>query len=287
MLGGGDGMTLATITPLEVDVLGRYIYGLCGILVDQSKAYLLESRLGPLLEEFQCHSYWELYTRAQHDASQHISQRIIDAISTKETSFFRDQTPFDLLKFKLLPDYFDRVRSTANGTVPYLSLWSAACSTGQEVYSISMTLKELPGDFGPYRSTILGTDISDTALVQASYGCYNKLEMARGLSPDRIIRYFQAVGSQWRVKDELRSLVSFRKLNLLESFAALRTFDIIFCRNVAIYFSQADRTQLFERLAKHLHPAGALLIGATESLQGITTRYIRKVYHNTVFYQLR
>jgi chemotaxis protein methyltransferase CheR len=150
-----------------------------------------------------------------------------------------------------------------------------------------MTLKELPSDFGPYRSTILGTDISDTALVQASYGCYNKIEMARGLSPDRITRYFQAVGSQWRVKDELRSLVSFRKLNLLESFAALRTFDIIFCRNVAIYFSQADRTQLFERLAKHLHPAGALLIGATESLQGITTRYIRKVYHNTVFYQLR
>ena len=280
-------MTLATITPLEVDVLGRYIYGLCGILVDQSKAYLLESRLGPLLEEFQCRNYCELYARAQRDASRHIPQRIIDAISTKETSFFRDQTPFDLLKFKLLPDYFDRVRGTANGTVPRLSLWSAACSTGQEVYSIAMTLQELPSDFGPYRSTILGTDISATALAQASDGCYNKVEMARGLSPDRITRYFQAVGSQCRVKDELRALVSFRKLNLLESFAALRTFDIIFCRNVAIYFSQADRTRLFERLAQHLHPAGALLIGTTESLQGITTRYIRKVYHNTVFYQLR
>jgi len=280
-------MTLATITPLEVDVLGHYIYGLCGILVDQSKAYLLESRLGPLLEEFQCHSYCELYTRAQSDTSRHIPQRIIDAISTNETSFFRDQTPFDLLKCKLLTDYFDRVRGTANGTVPRLNLWSAACSTGQEVYSIAMTLKELPSDVGPYRSTILGTDISDTALAQASYGCYNKMEMARGLSPDRITRYFQAVGLQWRVKDELRALGSFRKLNLLESFAGLGTFDIIFCRNVAIYFSQADRTQLFERLAKHLHPAGALLIGATESLQGITIRYIRKVYHNTVFYQLR
>jgi len=280
-------MTLATITPLEVDVLGHYIYGLCGILVDQSKAYLLESRLGPLLEEFQCHSYCELYTRAQSDTSRHLPQRIIDAISTNETSFFRDQTPFDLLKCKLLTDYFDRVRGTANGTVPRLNLWSAACSTGQEVYSIAMTLKELPSDVGPYRSTILGTDISDTALAQASYGCYNKMEMARGLSPDRITRYFQAVGSQWRVKDELRALGSFRKLNLLESFAGLGTFDIIFCRNVAIYFSQADRTRLFERLAKHLHPAGALLIGATESLQGITIRYIRKVYRNTVFYQLR
>src|ERR1043166_5398732 len=101
--------------------------------------------------------------------------------------------------------------------------------------------------------------------------------MARGLSPDRITRYFQTVGSQWRVQDELRALVSFRKLNLLESWAGLGTFDIIFCRNVAIYFSQPDRTRLFERLATHLHPAGALLIGATESLQGVTTRYIRRV----------
>jgi len=280
-------MTLATITPLEVDVLGRYIYGLCGILVDQSKAYLLESRLGPLLVEFQCHSYCELYARAQSDTSRHISQRIIDAISTKETSFFRDQTPFDLLKVKLLPDYFDRVRGTANGIAPHLNLWSTACSTGQEVYSLAMTLKELPIDFGHYRITILGTDISDMALAQASYGFYNKVEMARGLSPDRIARYFQAVSSRWRVKDELRALVSFRKLNLLESFAGLGTFDIIFCRNVAIYFSRPDRTRLFERLAKHLRPAGALLIGATESLQGITTRYIRQVYHNTAFYQLR
>jgi chemotaxis protein methyltransferase CheR len=111
-------MALATITPLEVDVLGRYIYGLCGILVDQSKAYLLESRLGPLLEELQCRSYCELYTRAQRDASQHIRQRIIDTISTKEISFFRDQTPFDLLKFKLLPDYFDRVRGHSQRHCP-------------------------------------------------------------------------------------------------------------------------------------------------------------------------
>ena len=162
-----------------------------------------------------------------------------------------------------------------------------ACSTGQEVYSIAMTLKELPIEFGHYSIPILGTDISDTALAQASYGCYNKVEMARGLSPDRITRYFQAAGSQWRVKDELRALVNFRKLNLLESLAGFGSFDIIFCRNVAIYFSQANRTRLFERLAQHLHPAGALLIGATESLQGITIRSIRKVYHNTIFYQLR
>ncbi len=277
----------AGITPVEVEMLGRYIYGLCGILVDQSKTYLLESRLRPLLEEFQCHSYSELCARAQRDVSWSIQRRIIDSISTKETSFFRDQAPFELLQFKLLPDYLDRVRDTANDAGPRLSIWSTACSTGQEVYSIAMTLKALPINLRHYCITVLGTDISDAAIAQASYGCYNKVEIVRGLPPDKITRYFQVVGSQWRVKDELRALVSFRRLNLLEPLGGFGTFDIIFCRNVAIYFNQLDRVRLFERLSEHLHPAGALLIGATESLQGVTTRYLRMVYHNTTFYQLR
>jgi chemotaxis protein methyltransferase CheR len=277
----------AGITPVEVEVLGRYIYDLCGILVEQSKTYLLESRLQPLLEEFQCHSYGELYERAQCDVSWRMQQRIIDSISTKETSFFRDQAPFELLKRKLLPDYLDCIRDPAHGVGPRLSIWSAACSTGQEVYSIAMTLKEMPVNLGHYRITVLGTDISDAAIAQASYGCYNQVEIARGLPPDKRTRYFQAVGSQWRVKDELRALVSFHRRNLLEPLNGLGTFDIIFCRNVAIYFNQPDRIRLFERLSEHLHPAGALLIGSTESLQGVTTRYIRQVYHNTTFYQLR
>jgi chemotaxis protein methyltransferase CheR len=280
-------MRCTTITPVEVEALGRYVYGLCGILIDQSKAYLLENRLRPLLEEFQCHSYGELYEYAQRDVSWRMQQRIIDSISTKETSFFRDQAPFELLKFKLLPDYLDRVRDTVNDAGPCLSIWSAACATGQEVYSIAMTLKDLPINLSHYRITVLGTDISDAAITQASYGCYNKVEMARGLPPDKIARYFQVVGSQWRVKDELRALVSFRRLNLLEPLHGFGTFDLIFCRNVAIYFNQRDRVRLFERLSEHLHPAGALLIGSTESLQGVTTRYIRKVYHNTTFYQPR
>jgi chemotaxis protein methyltransferase CheR len=157
-------------------------------------------------------------------------QRIIDAISIKETSFFRDQVPFELLKFKLLPDYLDRIRDTANRASPRLSIWSAACSTGQEVYSIVMTLKELPIDLRHYRITVLGTDISEAAIAQASYGCYNKVDMARGLSPDNITRYFQVVGSQWRIKDALRALVSFRRLNLLEPLDGYGSFDMIFCK---------------------------------------------------------
>ena len=154
------------------------------------------------------------------------------------------------------------------------------------MYSIAMTLKEFPADLQRYRPTILGTDISDAAIAQASYGRYNKVEMGRGLPPDKIARYFDTTDTCWRVKDELRALVSFRKLNLLEPLVGLGKFDIIFCRNVAIYFSQHDRTRLFDRLAEHLKPTGALVIGSTESLSGVSTRYVRKVYHNAAFYQL-
>jgi len=279
-------MTLAAITPGELDTLVSYVYDLCGILLDQSKAYLLESRLGPLLKEFQCTNYRALYDKARSDPSKNISNRIVDAICTGETSFFRDTLPFELLQCKLLPEALDRITHSAPGAPPTLSIWSAACSTGQEAYSIAMTLKACPLALQRHRITILGTDISDTAITQASSGRYNKVEIARGLTPDKISRYFDTVDTYWRVKDELRALVSFRKLNLLEPLVGLGKFDIIFCRNVAIYFSQQDRTRLFDRLADHLHPTGALVIGATESLRGVSTRYLRQVHHNTAFYQL-
>lgn len=279
-------MTTPSITPGEVDTLVKYVYDLCGILLDQSKAYLLESRLSPLLKEFQCANYHALYDKARSDPSKKLPDRIVDAISTGETSFFRDTLPFELLKCKLLPDCLNDNKRGAPGAPPTLSIWSAACSTGQEAYSIAMTLKELPAELPPYRVTILGTDISGAAIAQASSGCYNKVEIGRGLSPDKIARYFDMHGAYWRIKDELRAMVTFRKLNLLEPFVGVGTFDIIFCRNVAIYFSQQDRTRLFDRLAEHLKPGGALVIGSTESLSGVSTRYVRKVYYNTAFYQL-
>jgi chemotaxis protein methyltransferase CheR len=246
----------------------------------------LESRLTPLLRELQCHSYHELYTRAKRDSSQHLSNRIVDAVSTHETLFFRDTSPFDLLKFKLIPDHFEQLNKVPQGALPSLSIWSAACSTGQEVYSIAMTLKEFFGDLSRYRLKILGTDISDVAIAQASYGRYSKIEVERSLAPDRIRRYFVADGSGWRITDELRAIVSFRKLNLLEPYRGLGLFDVIFCRNVAIYFKPQDRAQLFDRLATLLSPQGTLIIGATETLMSINHRFVRKQYKQAVFYQL-
>lgn len=276
---------MATITPTELRTFVSYVHELCGIQLDDSKAYLLESRLTPLLQEMQCRTYNDLYTRAKQDASRNISNKIVDAISTRETLFFRDMSPFDLLKFKLVPDHFDRLAVQGPSGARSLQIWSAACSTGQELYSIAITLKELLGDLTKYHVKLLGTDIADAAIAQASYGRYNKIEVERGLSPERIQRYFTADGAGWRIKDELRAVASFRKLNLLEPFRGIGPFDVIFCRNVAIYFSPQDRTRLFDRLADLLTPHGALIIGATETLMGLNHRFVRQQYRQAVFYQ--
>ena len=278
---------MANITPQELQVFIKYVCELSGIILDDGKGYLLESRLGPVLKERQCANFIELYHQAKSDRSNTIARSIIDAITTNETSFFRDSAPFQLFKYKLVPEHFDRVKQVSNGRPLALNIWSAACSSGQEIYSIAITLKELLGDLTPYRINIVGTDISDAMVQQASAGCYNKVEIERGLSPDQIREYFIPTGSSWCIKDELRALASFRRLNLLERSVGLEIFDIIFCRNVAIYFSPEDRARLFDRLANQLNPGGVLIIGSTESLLGVTQRYERKSYQSTVFYQRR
>jgi chemotaxis protein methyltransferase CheR len=265
----------------ELTLLAKFIHDKCGIVLDQSKAYLLESRLTPLAEEMGCSSFRELHNKALADRSLGITNRIIDAISTNETSFFRDQKPFEMLKFKIVPDFLDR-------GVKSLNIWSAACSTGQEVYTIAVTLHELLGaSINQYRIKILGTDISDSAIVQSSRGVYTKFEIGRGFPPAMLQKYFTQAGTSWKIKVELRSMALFRKINLMEKFNTVGKFDIIFCRNVAIYFSMDDRKKLFDRLASQLNPHGILIIGSTESLFGVTDRFIRREYHNSTFYELK
>lgn len=269
------------ITPTELTTLATFIHDQCGIVLDQSKAYLLESRLTPVAEELGCATFRDLYNKARGDRSQGITNKIVDAISTNETSFFRDQKPFEMLKFKVIPDRLDR-----GGTS--LNIWSAACSTGQEVYTIAVTLHELLGSsINQYRVKILGTDISDSAIVQASRGTYSQFEIGRGVPQNIVQKYFTRAGAAWKVRDELRAHAMFRKLNLMEPFNAVGKFDIIFCRNVAIYFSMDNRKKLFDKLAAQLNPKGVLIIGSTESLFGVTDRFNRREYHNSTFYELK
>ena len=276
---------MISITPEELKVFSQYIQSISGILLDPSKAYLLESRFDGLLKELNCSSFAELFYQVKADPTKRLQRRVIDQISTNETYFFRDGSPYELLQHKLLPELIDRRSRQRPGPLS-LRIWSAACSTGQEAYTIAIILKELLGDTGRHNIKILGTDISDRAVAIASRGVDNKVEMSRGLPPG-MERHFQPEGDGgWKVKDELRALASFRTLNLLDPFVLLGKFDIILCRNVAIYFAEKDRKDLFDRIGYALEPEGALLIGATEAITGFCPQYASRRYLRSVFYQL-
>lgn len=271
----------------EFKVFAQYIHSLCGLKLDDSKAYLIETRLQNLAQENGCATFSELYYKARSDASKTLPRLIIDAITTNETLFFRDSAPFEMLQYKILPELIDRRKKRAlSGSPLPLRIWSAACSTGQEVYSIAIILKELLGDLNRYNIKLLGTDISNRAVAQASRGIFNKIEIERGLPTDKLERYFTASPAGWKIKDEIRGMASFSTLNLLEDFSRLGKFDIIFCRNVAIYFSDADKINLYKHLAAALEPDGYLIIGSTESLTGLNAQFISQRHLRSVYYQL-
>ena len=273
----------ASITRDELSVWSRYVHEICGVFLDESKGYLLETRLGGLMREAGAASFSEFYHRAKTDLTNTLRRKIIDAITTNETSFFRDTAPFELLRHKIIPELVDRRRQAGGRIVP-IRIWSAACSSGQEVYSTSIVLKEVLGDLGNYDVRILGTDISDRVVAQASYATFSKLELDRGLPPDKLAKYFVQSGDRWKIRDELRAAASFRTLNLLQPFTFPSPFDIVFCRNVAIYFTEPDKKRLFQNIARSLARDGALIIGATESISALCPdlephRYLRSVYY--------
>lgn len=279
-------MSALAVSREEMSVWSRYIHEICGVVLDESKSYLLQTRLGELVREAGVASLSELYFKAKADLSQALRRKIIDAITTNETSFFRDQAPFDLLRHKIVPELIDRRRRPGSRSVT-LRIWSAACSTGQEAYSTGVVLKELLGDLTQHDIRIVGTDISDKAVARASYGHFSRLELDRGMAPDKVDRYFMPVGDKWKIRDEIRALASFRTMNLLQPFSFPVPFDIVFCRNVAIYFNEPDKKRLFQGIAKNLAKDGALIIGATESITGLCPEYEPKRHVRSVYYQLK
>lgn len=195
-----------------------------------------------------------------------------------------------MLKYKILPDLVDARAAScrAVGARMPLRIWSAACATGQELYSIAMALEETLGDLSRYDLRLMGTDISDAAIAKASLGRYTAAEVSRGMSEERLARHFSRDGEgAFRVRDELRAFASFKRLNLQENFSRLGTWDIVFCRNLAIYFSEEAKKSLFNRMARALAPDGCLVLGSTESLVGICPQYEAKRYVRSVYYRLR
>lgn len=275
------------ITAEEIKLVTKYIYEISGIYLDESKKYLLETRLNGVAEEQGCSTFQDLLKKAKTDVSKSIERKIIDAISTNETLFFRDTGPFQLLQHKIFPELIDARTPKAPQLKTNLKVWSAASSTGQELYSVAIVLQELLGDMSKYSIKLLGTDISDAAVSQASSGKFNKFEIERGLARDKLTKYFSMSGQTWKINDQIRALVNFRKFNLMTPFTGLGKFDVVLCRNVAIYFTLEDRKKLFNKIADVLEPDGYLIIGSTESLTGICPRFIPKRHLRSIFYQLK
>ena len=270
------------VTPQDMLELSKLVKQLCGLALDDSKGYLIESRLTQVANEAGCRSYVDLCRRAVAGDRQ-LRTKVIDAITTHETLFFRDGSPFSVLQHRVVPDIIDA--KAASPLAKRLRIWCAACSTGQECYSIAIVLSELLPDIASWNINILGTDIADSSVAQASRGCYSDHEIGRGMPANYLNKYMQRDGSNWRVRDSLRALVRFDRRNLLESFHDMGPFDVIFCRNVAIYFDAPTRRDLFLRLAQRLTPQGYLFVGAAESLTDLGPQFTPKLYCRSIFYQ--
>lgn len=237
----------------------------CGIVLGENKQYLVKSRLGPLMQRFSIATLSELLTKTMNPFERQLRSAVIDAMTTNETLWFRDTYPYELLKSQIFPELEKTCRS--------VKIWSAASSSGQEPYSISMTVLEYqqgrPNAF-PGGVSILGTDISNTMLEHCQRAEYDGLALARGLSPERRSRFFEDSGKgMMRVKEQVRKNVSFRHLNLLDSYTLLGKFDIIFCRNVLIYFSPEVKAKIIRQFAQALNSRGYLILGASESLSSL------------------
>ena len=242
-----------------------------GLHLGEGKEYLLESRLLPIAEQFGLKDVADLVRAIREGATPQLALATVEAMTTQETLFFRDMTPFKALKENLLPEALPRRRALHQK----VRIWSAACSTGQEPYSIAMLLAtQLPAVL-PADVEIVATDYSAKALARARAGLYSQFEVQRGLPAPMLVRYFTQTPAGFRIADEIRRYVTFQEQNLLHGCAGLGSFDVIFCRNVLIYFDRPVKREVFDRLASALAPGGHLLLGAAETPYGVTERLVR------------
>ncbi len=276
-------MTNLAISRQEYDAFRALLEEACGIVLGDNKHYLVASRLGRLMNEFESASISELIAKIKREPHSGLRQRVIDAMTTNETFWFRDNHPYMLLADLIFPEIAKRRPAQ-------VKIWSAACSSGQEPYSISMIVQEYlqkrPGSL-PDNVQIIGTDISPTMLKMSREALYDNLALSRGLSPERKRKFFTQEGDMWRVNDNIRRRVQFKELNLMNSYSALGKFDIIFCRNVLIYFSTDLKRDILSRLARALVPGGYLFLGSTETLASYSDDFETIRHQGGIVYRLK
>ena len=252
----------------EFEIYSKLLYDKSGLVIKSEKAYLLESRLIPVAKENGFANMEEL-TQAlvSNTAKPELLISIIEAMTTNETSFFRDQKPFDRLSEFVLPRLIEN-RATKN-----FNLWCAASSTGQEPYTIAMVLKENEAKFPGLRCNVTATDISKDVLATAEEGVYSQFEVQRGLPIQLLLKYFEQQGEKWQLKPEIKQMVQFKYFNLLDSMASMGKCDIIFCRNVLIYFDRETKGDVLNRMYELMPKDGFLFLGGAETVLGITDKF--------------
>ena len=254
------------MTPSDYEYLRKLLKDRSGLDLSADKQYLVESRLVPLARKAGLPGIAELAQKMKGGAEALIAE-VVEAMTTNETFFFRDRIPFDHLKETILPALVQ-----ARAARRSLRFWCAASSTGQEPYSIAMLLKEMPALSG-WRTEIVATDLSQAVLEKSKAGIFSQFEVQRGLPIQMLVKYFKQNGDLWQLNADVRAMVQHKQLNLLQDFSHLGTFDVIFCRNVLIYFDQETKAAIFERMARMIEPDGALALGAAESVVGITDAF--------------
>lgn len=270
------------ITSDQFNRIATLVREKAAIVLETGKEYLVETRLSALARQEGLESLNDLFLMLEQDGNFNVLQaKVVDALTTNETSFFRDHHPFEALRKEIFPRL---MRENAGNRE--LNLWSAACSTGQEPYSIAMMIRENFPDLINWRLRIIGTDLSQRVLNQASAGVYNQIEVNRGLPAPYLVRHFEKVPTGWKLRDELRRFVEFRELNLLKPWLFREKFDIVFIRNVLIYFDVETKRQILNRIADVLKPDGYLFLGSAETTFNIATRYKPERFGNATVYRL-
>jgi chemotaxis protein methyltransferase CheR len=252
------------VTPPDYEYLRKVLKDRSGLDLSADKQYLIESRLLPLSRKSGLSGISELVQKMK-GGSADLTTQVVEAMTTNETFFFRDKLPFEHFRDSIMPEILQARASRRS-----IRIWCAAGSTGQEPYSLAMCLKEMSAAISGWRIEILATDLSQEVLEKSKAGIYSQFEVQRGLPIQLLVKYFKQIGEFWQINADIRAMVQHRQLNLLHDFSQLGGFDVVFCRNVLIYFDQDTKVNIFNRLAKVTEPDGFLALGAAETVVGLT-----------------
>lgn len=268
----------APITPENYSFLQKRIYADSGIVLDDTKHYLIESRLLPIVRKENLGTLNELCARLNRNDNTALHRQVIEAMTTNETLFFRDITVFDALRETVFPELIEKKKPTKT-----LTIWSAAASSGQEAYSLVMLLLEM--GLSDWNIKIFGTDLNSQILDQARAGRYIQIEVNRGLPAKLLVKYFQRAGLEWQIKDDLRKRVEFRPFDLRQPMRGFGPFDLVLCRNVLIYFDIKTKKQILGEIRKVLNPKGLLVLGSAETTVNLDESYVRRTIGKSIFYE--